>query len=120
MDSDARKDTVVNHVHPGYVDTDMTRFANLVTLFKIESIVTHFLKMKSVVTHFAQPQGAADHRQGSRVGHICLAPSSSDGGEHLLCLSSFFLTHFGKQSNTLSFFRFVELTSGTTARSLTG
>ena len=61
MDSDARKDIVVNHVHPGYVDTDMTRFANLVTLFKIESIVTHFLKMKSVVTHFAQPQGAADH-----------------------------------------------------------
>ena len=29
MDSDARKDIVVNHVHPGYVDTDMTRFANL-------------------------------------------------------------------------------------------
>ena len=29
MDSDARKDIVVNHVHPGYVDTDMTRSANL-------------------------------------------------------------------------------------------
>ena len=29
MDSDDRKDIVVNHVHPGYVDTDMTRSKSL-------------------------------------------------------------------------------------------
>ena len=29
MDSDVRKDIVVNHVHPGYVDTELTRSKSL-------------------------------------------------------------------------------------------
>jgi len=32
MDSDARKDIVVNHVHPGYVDTDMTSHKGPLTI----------------------------------------------------------------------------------------
>ena len=32
MDSDPREDIVVNHVHPGYVDTDMTSHKGPLTI----------------------------------------------------------------------------------------
>ena len=77
------------------------------------------------MTHLEQPQGAADHRQRSRVGHICLSSSSRHWGGFFILLFLFFyflfyflLTAFFNFIFTL--FRFAELTSGTTARSSTG
>ena len=41
MDSDDRKDIVVNHVHPGYVDTDMTRSKSLLQGIAMQNQVTN-------------------------------------------------------------------------------